>query len=60
MLKPYENQWVALNAENKVIADNSNLSTLLDTLTKEQQQELVFFQVLPFDRSYAFVDTLFV
>jgi len=51
ILKPFENQWVALTADNKKVVSSGK--TLIDVSDKTKGKEVVYMKVLPFDVAYA-------
>lgn len=51
LLKPFENQWVALTVDNKKVVSSGK--TLMDASVKAKGKEVVFMKVLPFDSAYA-------
>lgn len=51
LLKPFENQWVALTVDNKKVVSSGK--TLIDASVKAKGKEVIFMKVLPFDSAYA-------
>ena len=52
-LHPYENEWVALDADYQVIAHAERLTNLVENLTPDEEaQNPSFLQVLPHDVSF--------
>ena len=53
VLKPYENQWVALSPDyTKVIASGETLRETVAQVREDEKERAVFHKVLPFDAYY--------
>jgi hypothetical protein len=54
LLKPYENQWVALTRDyRRVMAHGKTLKETIARLTPHERETVIFHKVLPFNISYA-------
>ena len=52
-LQPYENEWVALDADHEVIAHDAHLTDLIANLDQKQlAKKPSFLQVLPHNVSF--------
>lgn len=53
LLKPYENQWVALSPDRKrVLSSGHTLKNVTGQLDKRKRKEAIFLRVLPSDVYY--------
>lgn len=52
-LRPYENKWVALTQDNKVVGSGDTIEEALKEAKKNGYENPIFEQVLPFDGGFA-------